>query len=234
MSDIALLKISGKAFPYLHLGNSDDAIIGEWAIAFGNPFGLFDVNNRPTVTVGVISATGMNLQEQEGRVYKGMLQTDAAINSGNSGGPLVNTVGEVIGVNAVIYTPNQGSIGLGFAIPINRAKGIIAQLKKSGKIERGFWTGMEVQTIDRRLARVFGLERAQGVIVSDVQQGSPADRAGFAPGDIITSVNGESVTDEASLAAIFQDAKVGDALGLKVTRNRKVVDLTLKLEKRPE
>lgn len=233
VSDVALLKVSGKSFPYLRLGNSDDVIIGEWAIAFGNPFGLFDVNNRPTVTVGVVSATGMNLQEQEGRVYKGMIQTDAAINSGNSGGPLVNAVGEVIGMNAVIYTPNQGNIGLGFAIPINRVKGIVAQLRKSGKVEREFWTGMEVQTVDRRLARVFGMNAAQGVVVSDVQAGSPAERAGFAPGDVIMSINGDSVTDETSLSAILQDAKVGDVLAVKVIRNRKSIDLSLKLEKRP-
>ena len=111
----------------------------------------------------------MNLQAQEGRVYRGMIQTDAAINSGNSGGPLVNALGEVIGVNAVIYTPNQGNIGLGFAIPINRVKTIVAELRKSGKVEREFWTGLEVQTVDRRLARVFGMNAAQGVIVSDVQ-----------------------------------------------------------------
>jgi serine protease Do len=233
VSDIALLKISGKSFPYLRLGNSDEVIIGEWAIAFGNPFGLFDVNNKPTVTVGVISATGMNLQEQEGRVYKGMIQTDAAINSGNSGGPLVNTLGEVIGVNAVIYTPNQGSIGLGFAIPINRVRGIVAQLKKSGKIERSFWTGLEIQSLDNRLARYFGVKQGQGVIVSDVQRGSPAERAGFLTGDIITSVNGEKVTDDASLFAMLDDAKVGDVLAVKVVRSRKVVDLTLPLEKRP-
>ncbi|HTX99932.1 MAG TPA: trypsin-like peptidase domain-containing protein [Bacteroidota bacterium] len=233
VSDVALLKISGKSFPFLHLGNSDDVIIGEWAIAFGNPFGLFDVNNRPTVTVGVVSATGMNLQEQEGRVYKGMIQTDAAINSGNSGGPLVNADGEVIGVNAVIFTPNQGNIGLGFAIPINRVKTIIAQLRKSGKVEREFWTGIEVQTVDRRLARIFGLAMAQGVIISDVEEGSPAARAGFVTGDVITAINGETVTDENSLAAILQDAKVGDVLKVKVLRNKKGMELPLKLEKRP-
>jgi len=233
VSDVALLKISGKSFPFLHLGNSDDVIIGEWAIAFGNPFGLFDVNNRPTVTVGVVSATGMNLQEQEGRVYKGMIQTDAAINSGNSGGPLVNADGEVIGVNAVIFTPNQGNIGLGFAIPINRVKTIIAQLRKSGKVEREFWTGIEVQTVDRRLARIFGLALAQGVIISDVEEGSPAARAGFVTGDVITAINGETVTDENSLAAILQDAKVGDVLKVKVLRNKKGMELPLKLEKRP-
>ena len=134
VSDISLLKIEGSNFPYLRLGNSDDVIIGEWVIAMGNPFGLFEISDKPTVTVGVVSATGMNLNSQDGRYYRGMIQTDASINSGNSGGPLLNSIGEVIGINAVIYTPNQGSIGLGFAIPINRVKGILAELKKNGKI----------------------------------------------------------------------------------------------------
>jgi serine protease Do len=232
VSDIALLKISGKNFPYLRLGNSDDVIIGEWAIAFGNPFGLFDISDKPTVTVGVVSATKMNLRAEEGRVYRGMIQTDAAINSGNSGGPLVNSVGDVIGVNAVIYTPNQGSIGLGFAIPINRVKTILAELKKSGKIEREYWTGLEVQTVDARIARYFGLDKAQGVIVSDVKRGSPAARAGFQKGDIIQEVNGEIVADESGIIAIVDDAKVGDVLAMKVFRDHNTVNLKLKLEKK--
>jgi serine protease Do len=232
VSDIALLKISGKNFPYLRLGNSEDVIIGEWAIAFGNPFGLFDISDKPTVTVGVVSATKMNLRAEEGRVYRGMIQTDAAINSGNSGGPLVNSIGDVIGVNAVIYTPNQGSIGLGFAIPINRVKSILNDLKRSGKIEREYWTGLEVQSVDRRVARYFGLERAEGVIVSDVKRGSPAERAGFKVGDIIKEVNGEKIADESSILAIVDDAKVGDVLAMKVFRDRSNINLKLKLEKR--
>ncbi len=232
VSDIALLKIDGKNLPYLRLGNSDDVIIGEWAIAFGNPFGLFDISDKPTVTVGVVSATKMNLRAEEGRVYRGMIQTDAAINSGNSGGPLVNSIGDVIGVNAVIYTPNQGSIGLGFAIPINRVKTILAELKKSGKIEREYWTGLEVQTVDRRIARYFGLDKAEGVIVSDVKRGSPAERAGFKAGDIIQEVNGEKVPDESAIVSIVDDAKVGDVLAMKVFRDRSTMNLKLKLEKK--
>ena len=170
ISDIALLKIDGKDLPYMRLGNSDDVIIGEWVIALGNPFGLFDINDKPTVTVGVVSNTGMKIESGEGRVYRDMIQTDAAINSGNSGGPLLNATGEVIGVNSVIYTPNQGNIGLGFAIPINRVKTIVAELRKSGKIERNFWTGLQIQAVDRRIARYFGLDKVQGVIVSEVQE----------------------------------------------------------------
>lgn len=232
ISDIALLKIDGKNLPYIKLGNSDDVIIGEWVIAFGNPFGLFDINDKPTVTVGVVSSTGMKLNTQGGRVYRGMIQTDAAINSGNSGGPLVNSVGEVIGINAVIYTPNQGSIGLGFAIPINRVKTIVAELKKSGKIERDYWTGLEVQTVDARVARYFGLDKVEGVIISDVKKGSPADRAGFKAGDIILEAGGEKIMDDATLISVIDDAKVGDVVRMKILRDRKTMELSLKLEKR--
>ena len=232
VADIALLKIEGKSLPYITLGNSDDVIIGEWVIAFGNPFGLFDISDKPTVTVGVVSATKMNLRAEEGRVYRGMIQTDAAINSGNSGGPLVNSVGDVIAVNAVIYTPNQGSIGLGFAIPINRVKNVIAELKKSGKVEREFWTGLEIQTVDERVARYFGLESAQGVIVSDVKKNSPAERAGFRAGDIIIAANGEKIADGATLMSAVDDAKTGDTVNLTVIRDRRTMDLKLKLQKR--
>jgi serine protease Do len=234
-TDLALLKINnkGKELPFIKLGNSDDVIIGEWVIAFGNPFGLFDVNNKPTVTVGVVSSVNMNLRAQEGRTYRGMIQTDAAINSGNSGGPLVNSIGEVIGVNSVIYTPNQGSIGLGFAIPVNRVKAIIAGLKKSGKIEREFYTGLEIQTVDARVARYFQLESAEGVIISNVERGSPGDRAGFKPGDIIVEVNGEKVIDESSIMSIIEDAKVGDMLKMRVLRDRRTVAMSLRLERRP-
>jgi serine protease Do len=234
VSDIALLKIDGQNLPYIRLGNSDDVITGEWVIAFGNPFGLFDISDKPTVTVGVVSATQMNLRSQEGRVYRGMIQTDAAINSGNSGGPLLNSLGEVIGVNSVIYTPNAGSIGLGFAIPINRVKGIVAELRKSGKIEREIWTGLQVQDVDVRVARYFGLEKAEGAIVSEVKKGSPAARGGFRVGDIITTVNGERIIDESSLIGIIDDAKAGDTLRFTVLRDRVVVALSLTLEKRSE
>jgi len=232
VSDISLLKIDGHDLPYLKLGNSDDVIIGEWVIALGNPFGLFEIGDKPTVTVGVVSATGMNLNAEGGRYYRGMIQTDAAINSGNSGGPLINSVGEVIGVNAVIFTPNQGSIGLGFAIPINRVKSVLEELKKSGKIERNFWTGLEVQSVDARVARYFGLDKAEGVIVSDVQHGSPADRAGFHVGDIIVEINGETIMNEDSISALLADARAGDLWKLKVLREKKYLDLSLKLERR--
>lgn len=232
-TDIALLKIDGSNLPHLKLGNSDDVVIGEWVVAFGNPFGLFDRNNKPTVTVGVVSTTNITLQAQEGRSYRGMIQTDAAINSGNSGGPLVNSLGEVIGVNSVIFTPNQGNIGLGFAIPINRVKSIVEELKRSGKIDRELYTGLEVQPVDERVALYFGLDAAEGVIVSNVLRRSPGDRAGFKPGDIILSINGERVNDYSAYVAILEDARPGDTLRFLVLRDRRFVEFSLKPEKRP-
>ena len=232
LSDVALLKINGAKLPFLRLGNSDDVIIGEWAIAFGNPFGLFDISDKPTVTVGVVSATNMNLRTQGGRSYRGMIQTDASINSGNSGGPLVNSVGEVIGLNSVIYTPNEGSVGVGFSIPINRVKTIMEELRRTGKVNRDFNTGLEVHAVDGRVARYFGLERAEGVIVSDVEAGSPGDRGGFKAGDIILEVHGEKIDNETTLISILDSAKPGSILPVKVWRSREVVELKLRMEKK--
>ncbi len=232
VSDIALLKINGKNLPYLKLGNSDDVIIGEWVVAIGNPFGLFDIADKPTVTVGVVSAAGLNLRGQGGRQYREMIQTDASINSGNSGGPLLNSLGEVIGINAVIFTPNQGSVGVGFAIPINRVKSIVADLKKNGKIERDFWTGLEIQNVDKRVASYFGLQRAEGVVVTDVKRNSPAERSGFKTGDIIVEINGEKILTDESINAIIGDARTGDTLKVKIYRDKQYTTLNLKLEKR--
>ena len=233
VSDIALLKIDAKNLPFLKLGNSDDVIIGEWAIALGNPFGLFDIADKPTVTVGVVSASGLNLRGAEGRYYRGMIQTDASINSGNSGGPLINSTGEVIGVNAVIFSPNQGSVGVGFAIPINRVKSVLAELRNNGKIERRFWTGLDIQPIDARVARYFGLEKAEGVIVSDVKRASPAERAGFKVGDIIIEINGEKIITDDNVQSVVGDARTGDMLKVRVYREKKYLTLDLKLEKKP-
>jgi len=232
VTDVALLKIDGQNLPYLRLGNSDDIIIGEWAIALGNPFGLFERNNKPTVTVGVVSSTDMNLRAQEGRNYRGMIQTDAAINAGNSGGPLINSVGEVIGMNAVIYTMNQGNIGIGFAIPINKVKAIVAELKRSGKVERAFWTGLEIQPVDRRIARYFGMKSVEGVIVSDVANGSPADKAGLKVGDIILEANGEKIVDQSSLIGVIDDAGPSEVVKLKIFRDQEETTISLRPERR--
>ena len=182
ITDICLLKVDASDLPYEVLGNSGDVMIGEWVIALGNPFGLFEINDKPTVTVGVISSTGMNLEPINNRYYINMLQTDAAINGGNSGGPLVNSEGEVIGMNTLIFTGgngSQGSIGLGFAIPIDKIKRIISELKKNGKIDRDFDPGMRIQTIDEQIANYYNLDETRGVIITQVLPGSPAKKAGF-------------------------------------------------------
>ena len=234
LSDICLLKIKGDNFPAISLGNSDDVMIGEWAIALGNPFGLFEVNNRPTVTVGVVSATGMNLNQVQDRYYLNMIQTDAAINGGNSGGPLVNSVGEVIGMNTIIFTSgaSEGSIGLGFAIPINKVKNVVNELKKNGKIERDFYTGLTVQNIDEMIARTLNRQSTKGVIVTKVVRNSPADEAGIRPGDVITQVDNFKIENEAGIMAIFQEYRTNQVVKLKITREEKEMTASMKLEKR--
>jgi len=234
ISDVALLRIKGKNFPYVKLGNSDDVMIGEWAVAFGNPFGLFENIDKPIVTVGVVSAKGMNLNVEDNRSYRGLIQTDAVINAGNSGGPLVNSAGEVIGINTLIYTAgvSQAYIGYGFAIPINRVKSIVDELQKKGKVERNFWTGMEVNIVDQRIAKYFGLKTAEGVIISDIKKNSPAEKAELKVGDIILEINGEKIQNEETIISIINDAKAGDVLSLKIYRDRKTFDANLTLEKR--
>lgn len=235
LTDICLLKVDAKNLPSVTLGNSDEIIIGEWAIALGNPFGLFDINDKPTVTVGVISSVGMNLGRTDNRIYKDMIETDAAINSGNSGGPLVNANGEVIGMNTLIWTGGRTDtyIGYGFAIPINKIKKVVAELRSKGKVTRDFWTGFESQPVDARVARYFGLSRVEGIIVSDVASESPAEKAGLKVGDIILEANGTKINSEQDLIALLVDARAGDTIRMKVYREKKIIDVSLRLERRP-
>jgi serine protease Do len=234
VTDVALLKITGANLPFVQLGNSDSVMIGEWAIAFGNPFGLFDNVDKPIVTVGVISAVGMNLNVDNTRSYRGLIQTDAVINSGNSGGPLVNSQGDVIGINTLIFTGgvSQTSIGYGFALPINRVKTVFAELKAKGKVERNFWTGMEVQPVDARIAKYFGMTKTEGVIISDIKANSPAERAGLKVGDIILEANGDRIVDQDRIVAVIRELRAGDALKLKIYREKKTFDVTVALEKK--
>jgi serine protease Do len=231
-SDIAVLKINKSGLPHLNLGNSDDVIIGEWIIALGNPFGLFEVNQKPTVTVGVVSSTGMKLNSGENRFYRNMIQTDAAINSGNSGGPLVNSIGEVIGMNTLIYTGNSmagGNIGLGFAIPINKVKKIVDQLKKDGKIDRNYNVGVRIQTVDQNIAQYFKLKKAEGVIVVNLEKGSEADKEGIKPEDIILSLNGEKISSDADFWGIITEMNIGDKIKLKILRAGEEIEKELEL-----
>ncbi len=231
-SDISLLKIKGKNFPTVKLGDSDHIIIGEWVVALGNPFGLFSLNNKPTVTVGVISSTGLNLQPLNQRYYLNMIQTDAAINGGNSGGPLVNSVGEVIGMNTLIFTAgSNGNIGLGFAIPINKVKRIIKELKKYGMVNRNFDVGLGVQSIDEGIARAYGLPSTKGVIVTQVIPGTPADKSGLQVRDIILQVEQYEIVNEETIISVFQEFRAGDIIKIIVLRNGKKRTLKMKLEK---
>jgi serine protease Do len=228
-SDICLLKINGSNLPYVELGNSDDVIIGEWVIALGNPFGLFELNDKPTVTVGVISASKMNLEPINDRYYLNMLQTDAAINGGNSGGPLVNSIGQVIGMNTLLYTASgiQGNIGLGFAIPVNKIKKIITELKKNGKIDRDFEIGMSIQTIDEGIANYYNLDSKKGVIITKIVANSPADKAGLKPGDIITEIDGYKINNDQTIFGVFQEFRTGQEISVKIIRDKK--ELTKKM-----
>jgi serine protease Do len=235
-SDVALLKINGEDFPYLKLGNSDDVIIGEWVIAFGNPFGLFDNNAKPTVTVGVVSNTGVNFQ-QEGRIYKNMIQTDAAISSGNSGGPLVLATGEVIAMNTVIFSTAQnsrgaGSIGIGFAIPINRVKEIVEILKRDKAINRNFYVGMDVRTINKQISNYLKLNRTEGAVVLGVDRNSISEEAGIEPGDIILEINGTKVKDVDDYNMIINDGFVGQKLKFLLLRDEKEVSKTMVLSQK--
>lgn len=221
-SDVALLKIERSNLQFARLGNSQDVIIGEWVIALGNPFGLFDINNKPTVTVGVVSATDMRVNADGNRVYKDMIQTDASINTGNSGGPLVNSDGEVIGMNTIIYTGGQfssGSIGVGFAISINRVKKIMEEIKSKGKIQRTFNVGFRIQAVDERIAKYLGMEKPMGVVVTDVQRGGISYEAGLRPEDVIIEANGEKIMSEQDLIFVINDLEDGDRLDLKVLKN---------------
>ncbi|MGD1006805.1 MAG: trypsin-like peptidase domain-containing protein [Ignavibacteriaceae bacterium] len=231
-TDICLLKIEGSDFPFIKFGNSDSNIIGEWAIAFGNPFGLFTLNDKPTVTVGVISSTGMNLEPLDNRFYLDMIQTDAAINGGNSGGPLANSTGEVIGMNTLIYTNGgTGSIGLGFAIPANKIKKIIKQLKEKGKVDRNFDIGLNIQDIDDGIANYYKLKSTRGVIVNQVIPNSPAARAGIQDGDIILQLDKYLIDNQQTLFGAFQQFTIGEIVTLKILRNNKEITKQMKLEK---
>jgi serine protease Do len=235
-SDVALLKIEESDLPYIPFGETDDVLIGEWAVAIGNPFGLFSIHSQPTVTVGVVSATDRDFdRNQEGRLYQDMIQTDAAINRGNSGGPLVNAAGELIGMNTMIFTEGGGgSIGLGFAIPSTKLKAMVGELKHGGKIDRDFWVGLNVQDVTPRIARGLQLPEARGVVVTDVEPGSPAAKAGIQSPDVILAVNGRRVDSTSELQNFLRnsDLKVGDKLKITLYKDAVLKDTVLRLESR--
>jgi serine protease Do len=229
--DVALLKIDGEELPVAPLGRSEDLIIGEWAIAIGNPFGFLIENSEPTVTAGVVSATKRNIRDSDDGqpgVYREMIQTDAAINPGNSGGPLVNALGDVIGINSFIFSRTGGSVGLGFAIPIDTAKRVMDELIRYGEV-RQVWVGVRVQEITPVLAQYLGMPGPTGVIVSFVEPGSPAEEAGMRRGDVIVAINGAPVDDIRQARARLFGAQVGDELALRVLREGEIREVSLTL-----
>ncbi len=233
-SDLAVVKIEGRRYPYAPLGDSDSLIIGEWAIALGNPFGYLLDDPHPTVTVGVISALkrDIKMDPQEGRSYRKMIQTDAAINPGNSGGPLVDADGQVIGINTFIFSTSRGSEGIGFAIPINRAKGIISDLINKGKVITGY-VGIRVQDLTQLLASSLGIQEKEGAIVTEVDKGSPAEKAQIKRGDLITEINGEKVRNKADFQGIISYIKPQDKLGISLVRDKRTIHTAVSAQKEP-
>lgn len=214
-TDIALIKLKNfdSDLPHAKLGDSDKLQVGEWVLAIGNPFGL-----QETVTAGIVSAKERSIGAGP---YDDFIQTDASINPGNSGGPLFNLDGEVVGVNAMIFSPSGGNVGIGFAIPINLAKKIVEQLKNSGKVVRG-WLGVTVQTVTKELADHFNLEEGKGALVAGVEKGSPADKYGILSGDVIVKFDGVELDKMSDLPGKVADTSVGKMVNITVIRDNKI------------
>lgn len=225
-TDIALLKVDADHLPYLKLGDSNSIDIGEWVIAIGNPLGL-----QASVTVGVVSAKGRN-DLDIARVEE-FIQTDAAINRGNSGGCLLNLEGEVMGMNTAIASNTGGYMGIGFAIPSNLLKHVMEQLRTNGHVVRGF-LGVSLQKIDAKLAQAFNLDKSEGALVSEVVKESPADKAGLQSGDVILKINNLSVENAGSLRNNISMLKPGEKILLTVMRNKKEMVLHVSVGTHPE
>ncbi len=217
-SEVALIKIEGDNFPVAPLGNSDEVEVGEWVLAIGNPFGLSE-----TLTMGIVSAKGRsNIGITD---YEDFIQTDAAINPGNSGGPLINVQGKVIGINTAIYSQTGGSLGIGFAIPINMAVAIKDQFIKKGGITRGY-LGIMPQDITPELAQTFNLKETKGILIAEVIKDSPADKAGLKVGDIIIEMEGKKVTNARNFRNQIAMTAPGTSVVLKIIRDGKEMRIT--------
>jgi serine protease Do len=220
-TDVAIIKAEGKNFPYLNLGNSDDIETGEWVVAIGSPFQL-----DASLTVGVVSAKGrQNLRIAD---LEDFIQTDAAINPGNSGGPLLDLDGEVIGINTAIVSRTGGYMGIGFAIPSNMAKNIMAQIIDKGVVTRGF-LGVSLQPVDKEIADAFNLDKAEGVLISEVMKDSPAEKADLQQGDIILEYNGMPIKSLGSFRNDISLMKPGTEIKLKINRRGEMLTKTVKL-----
>ncbi len=209
-TDLALLKVETKTpLPAVKWGDSDTLRIGDWVLAIGNPFGL-----GGTVTAGIVSARQRDINAGP---YDDFIQTDASINRGNSGGPMFNMDGDVVGINSAIYSPSGGSVGIGFSIPSNLAKGIISQIKEFGHPRRG-WLGVRIQTVSSELAEGLRLPQAKGALVSSVSAGGPADKAGIRQGDVILEFNGREVADMKALPRLVADSQFGRSVPVSIWR----------------
>lgn len=225
-TDIALLKLDAENLPVVKLGDSDELKVGEWVLAIGSPFGF-----EHTATQGIVSALARSLPDD---TYVPFIQTDVAVNPGNSGGPLFNTDGEVIGVNSQIFSRSGGYQGLSFAIPINVAAAIAEQIRDKGYATRG-WLGVMIQNVDQALAESFGLERPEGALVAQVTGDSPADKAGFEPGDIILEFNGREVTSSNALPPLVGAVTPGTEVPVNVLREgrTRTLDVTIEALEKP-
>ena len=223
-TDVALVKIDAKGLPAVRIGDASKAKVGEWVAAIGSPFGL-----ENTVTAGIISAKSRSLPDE---TYVPFIQTDVAINPGNSGGPLFNMAGEVIGINSQIYSRTGGYMGLSFAIPIDVAMKVRSDLQKYGKVSRGR-LGVTIQAVSPDLADSFGLKKAQGALVSAVESGSPAEKAGIKPGDIITAVDGRTIEQSADLPRVIGETRPGTRVSIRVWRGGNTRDLSASLGEIP-
>jgi len=226
-TDLAVIKIElGNNLPAITFGQSDQAQVGDIVLAVGNPFAV-----GQTVTMGIVSAVKRNHLGLN--AFENFIQTDAAINPGNSGGALVDVNGNLIGINSAIYSPNGGSLGIGFAIPVSTAKKIMEQIILSGSVTRG-WIGVAVQEITPELAESFKLGKIQGVLISEVVRGGPADQAKVKAGDILTSVDNKLLIDSSSMLETIAALQPGKAVALKLLRNQKEVMVQVKIGRRPK
>jgi serine protease Do len=225
-TDLALLKVdTDEPLPFVALGDSDSTRVGEWVVAVGNPFGL-----GGTVTAGILSARGRDIHSGP---FDDYLQVDAPINRGNSGGPLFNNHGEVIGVNSAIYSPTGGSVGIGFAIPSNLVKEIVAELETNGKVARG-WLGVQIQPLTDDIAESLGLTETHGALVAGVEPGSPAALGGVKTGDVIVSMNGEKLVDFKDLPKLVARTEAGSESTLQVKRQGELRELDVKIGDMPD
>jgi len=224
-SDLAVIRIAARSLPVMVLGSSENARVGDVVLAIGNPFGV-----GQTVTMGIISAVGRN--NLHINQFENFIQTDAAINFGNSGGALIDTAGNLIGINSAIYSQSGGSVGIGFAIPVSTAKSVMDAIIKNGQVVRG-WIGIETQDITPELADSFNLDRQNGAIIAGVVRGGPADRAGIKPGDILSAVQGKPVGDTSQMLTLISSLPPGQKAQLTVVRKSRQSVLEVVVGKRP-